>query len=231
MIVIKNLKKKYSADFTLKIDSLEILDGEKTALVGANGSGKSTLLKLVSGFTEPDEGEIIINKGEKAAYLPQSPYIFSGSVRKNILVGLGKKREKEKEYSKASLGLLLDNIGLSHFEDKSAVKLSGGEKQRMSFARMLIGSHKLLLLDEPFSAVDVDFKDTLQELLSDYCRRNETTLIMSTHIPIEAVKICDKLIIMHKGEIAEYGNCKDIIKEPKTNFGKAFLRQWRITDA
>ncbi|HOD02624.1 MAG: Sulfate/thiosulfate import ATP-binding protein CysA [Firmicutes bacterium ADurb.Bin300] len=229
MIAIKNLKKKYSADFTLKIDSLEIPAGEKIALVGANGSGKSTLLKLVSGYIEPDEGEIIFERSIDAAYLPQNPYIFSGSVRKNILVGLVKKEDKSD--SEARLKLLLDNVGLSRFDKKSAGKLSGGEMQRMVFARMLIGSHKLLLLDEPLSAVDVDFKDTLEEILSDYCRRNGTTLIMSTHTPIEAVKICDKLIIMHKGEVAEYGDCGEIIKNPKTNFGKAFLRQWRITDA
>ncbi len=229
MIEIKNLKKKYSADFSLKIDSIKISDGEKIALVGANGSGKSTLLKLVSGFIEPDEGEILFEKSVGSAYLPQNPYIFSGSVRKNILVGLSKKEDKPN--SEATLKLLLDNVGLPHFDKKSAGKLSGGEMQRMVFARMLIGSHRLLLLDEPFSAVDVDFKDTLTELLSDYCHRNGTTLIMATHTPIEAVKICDKLMILHKGEVAEYGDCEEIIRNPKTDFGKAFLRQWRITDA
>ena len=87
MIEIKNLKKKYSADFTLNIENLKIKTGERVALIGANGSGKSTLLKLISGYIKPDSGEILINT-EKMAYLPQDPYIFSMSVRKNVRIGL-----------------------------------------------------------------------------------------------------------------------------------------------
>lgn len=228
MIEIKNIKKKYSEDFTLDIRSLKIRDGEKIALVGANGSGKSTLLRLISGCIKPDRGEILIDGGG-GAYLPQNPYIFSGSIRKNIFVGLNGKDEKLDREEK--LEDILYKVGLNGFSKKSAGKLSGGEKQRMVFARMLIGSHKLLMLDEPLSAVDVDFKDELETLLSDYCQKNATTLIMATHTPAEAVVICDKLMIMHKGRAVEYGECGEIIKNPKTDFGKVFLKQWRITDA
>lgn len=224
MIEIKNLKKKYSADFTLNIENLKIKTGERVALIGANGSGKSTLLKLISGYIKPDSGEILINT-EKMAYLPQDPYIFSMSVRKNVRIGL-KDNKKQEE----NLKEILIMTGLFNLLDKNAAKLSGGEKQRMVFARMLIDKHKLLMLDEPFGAVDIDLKDSLEELLSDYCQKNKTTLIMATHTPAEAFNLCDKLIIMHKGEVIEYGQCGDIIKNPKTDFGKTFLKQWRITD-
>ncbi|NLA73314.1 MAG: ATP-binding cassette domain-containing protein [Clostridiales bacterium] len=224
MIEIKNLKKKYSADFTLNIENLKIKTGERVALIGANGSGKSTLLKLISGYIKPDSGEILINT-EKMAYLPQDPYIFSMSVRKNVRIGL-KDNKKQEE----NLKEILIMTGLFNLLDKNAAKLSGGEKQRMVFARMLIDKHNLLMLDEPFGAIDIDFKDSLEQILSDYCIANKTTLIMATHTPAEAFNLCDKLIIMHKGEVIEYGQCGDIIKNPKTDFGKTFLKQWRITD-
>ncbi len=226
MIEIKDLKKKYSADFTLNIESLKINEGERVALIGANGSGKSTLLKLITGFIKPDIGKTLINT-ESFAYLPQSPFIFSTSVRKNVCIGLKDKKNSKKE---KELKEIFNMTGLLPLLDKNAAKLSGGEKQRMVFARMLIDEHKLLMLDEPFGAVDIDLKDSLEDLLSLYCNNNKTTLIMATHTPSEAVKLCEKLIIMHKGEVVEYGQCDDIIKNPKTDFGKTFLKQWRITD-
>lgn len=224
MIEIINLKKEYSADFTLNIESLKIKKGEKVALIGANGSGKSTLLKLITGYIKADSGQIHIGT-EKTAYLPQNPYIFSASVRKNVFIGL---KNSKKVENKEDTAKLFKATALSNLLNKSATKLSGGEKQRMVFARMLIGTHKLLMLDEPLSAVDIDFKDSLENLLYDYCKNNETTLVIATHTPAEAIKLCDRLIIMHNGKVVEHGECSEIIKNPKTNFGKIFLKQWRI---
>lgn len=224
MIEIIGLRKQYSNDFLLEIKELNIDDGERVAIVGPNGSGKSTLLNIIAGVISHDSGSINI-KGE-CVFLPQSPYCFQGSVLSNVKIGLNgsaKGKDARKAASEA-----LKKTELEKFGRNKAGSLSGGETQRMMLARMLVKKHECLLLDEPLSAVDIEFCRKLERVLLDFCAQNGSTMLISTHLPVQAVNLSTKIIIMNNGRIEEYGNTRDVIQHPNTKFGKMFLEQWRI---
>lgn len=219
MIKIHNLEKKFSSDFSLKIEELEINDNERVAIIGENGSGKSTLLRLISGIIKPDNGEIEITcPKEKTGYAPQTPYIFKGSVEKNISVGL---------HGNADIDKIISCCELEALKEKNASLLSGGEKQRVCFARMLAGDYSLLMLDEPFSATDINMSERLEAELKSYCEKNETVLLFSTHTPSQALSLATKILIMNNGRIAEYSAIEKL-REPESEFGRLFVSQWKI---
>lgn len=219
MINITNLEKTFSPRFTLKIGELHINPGERVALTGPNGSGKSTLLRLAAGILKPDKGEIVLGSTcGCVGYEPQNAYAFKGTVEENIKLAAHKKADIEK---------ILRDCRLYELKDKRTNALSGGEKQRMCFARMLAGKYSLLLLDEPFSAADIETGELLAGLLAAECEKNGTTLLFATHLPAQAYAVCNKVIIMNGGEISEYSDITDL-KSPKSEFGKKFTEQWRI---
>lgn len=217
MIEINKLKKSFPSGFTLNIDGLHIEKGERVAFIGTNGSGKTTLLRILSGITKPDSGTFKIS-ADKAdvAYEPQNPYIFKGTVEKNILLGT-----KDKDVNE-----ITEQCFLTELKDKPAALLSGGEKQRMCFARMLSSPRSLLLLDEPLSAVDILTAAELEKLLVKKCEENNTTLLFSTHLPSQAIAVATKILIMNNGEIAEYSDIS-ALSSPKSEFGKLFISQWK----
>lgn len=219
MIRIENLKKRYTSDFTLDIPALSIAPGERVALIGPNGSGKSTLLRILAGVLKPEEGKIGISVPEKdTGYQPQNPYVFRGTVEKNLRLGM---RGDE------DIAALLEECELTALKDKRADRLSGGERQRLCLARMLAGNYKLLLLDEPLSAADIETGERLSLLLKRYCENTGATLVMSTHLPVQAQQIATKHLILHKGQVAEYGDAATL-SAPESEFGKRFLSQWKI---
>lgn len=219
MIDILNLEKKLSPDFSIKIGRLHIDDGERVAVIGPNGSGKSTLLKILAGLIKPDSGTVDIGASpEKTGYEPQNPYIFSGSVEYNIKLGV---------HGKADIDSLLSDCELAHLRAKRASTLSGGEKQRMCLARMLAGNYSLLLLDEPLSAADIETSAQLEKLLLTECEKNGTTLLMSTHLPRQALTLATKILIMNHGTVSEYSDSKELTN-PESEFGKRFIEQWRL---
>lgn len=223
MIKIESLKKEYPFGFTLEVDSLTINSGERVALIGPNGSGKSTLLRLLAGVLEPDSGRICRDSGGSAVYQPQSAYCFKKTVAQNIKIGLSDKTDCEKKVAE-----ILKKSELTAFAAKRADKLSGGEKQRMLLARTLVEKHSCLLLDEPLSAVDIARVGFLEDLLCEYCTANASTLIIATHLPRQAVRVANKIIIMNNGKIEESGKTEEVVRNPQTDFGKLFLKQWRL---
>lgn len=219
MIKIRELEKKLSPDFTLKIGELDIEDGERVALIGANGSGKSTLLRLLSGVLAPDRGEIHISvPREKIGYEPQNAYAFRGTVEKNIKLGVRRG---------ADPAAVMAACGLEDLKTKRSSKLSGGEKQRMCFARTMAGNYSLLLLDEPFSAVDIETSVMLERFLCSECEKNGTTLLMAAHSPSQVLSVATKVLIMNAGEVSEYSDVLRL-KEPESEFGKKFVALWRL---
>ena len=181
MIRIENLKKRYASDFTLDIPSLSIAPGERVALIGPNGSGKSTLLRILAGVLKPEESKTEISVPVKeTGYQPQQPYVFRGTAEKNLRLGM---------HGDADITALMEECELTALKDKRADRLSGGERQRLCLARMLAGNYKLLLLDEPLSAADIETGERLALLLKRYCENTGATLVMSTHLPIQAQQI------------------------------------------
>lgn len=218
MIKINGLQKKMSSDFTLTVDGLTVEDGDRVALIGPNGSGKSTLLRLIAGIIKPDSGTVEISfPRDRLGYEPQSPYIFRGTVYSNIKLGAGG----------GDLDRLITECHLGELIGKRADRLSGGEKQRMCFARMLAGGYGCLLLDEPLSAVDIDTGAELEGLLRKHCEGDGTTLLISTHIPSEALRVATKILIMNSGRVEEYADI-DSLRSPRSEFGKKFISQWSV---
>ena len=219
MIKITELEKKYSSDFTLKIDELYIDNGERVAIIGPNGSGKSTLLKLIAGIIKPDRGSIEITAPKsKTGYEPQNPFVFRGTVEKNVRLGV---HGSDNTYE------IMSACNLVNLRDKHTSKLSGGEKQRMCFARTLAGNYELLLLDEPMSSSDIETSGMLEKVLLNQCIQNGTTLLMSTHLPSQAYNIATKVLIMNNGRISDFCDVSEL-KEPKSDFGKKYIEQWRL---
>ena len=221
MIRVEGLRKKLSDGFTLEIDNLIIEDGERVALIGMNGSGKSTLLKLIAGEWAPDEGRILCDGAAATiGYQPQSPFCFRGTVEKNILLGV-------REAAVVDLDGLLADCGLTELRQKKVSSLSGGERQRMCFARMLAGSWPCLLLDEPLSAVDIKTSRGLEDVLVRRCTEQGTTLLMSTHLPAQAMSVSTKVLLMDAGRVVEYTDTADFL-HPQSEFGREFIAQWDI---
>ena len=222
MIKIIGLEKKLSPDFTLKIDELNIDDGERVAVIGPNGSGKSTLLRLIAGIIKPDSGSIEITaKKSKIGYEPQNAYAFRGTVEKNIRLGM---------HGNADIGAIMRACQLETLKDKRSSELSGGERQRMCFARMMAGNYSLLLLDEPMSAADIETSEMLGKYLNDECAKKGTTLLIATHLPSQAVSVATKVLIMNGGRVSEYSDISEL-KNPESEFGRKFIGQWSINNA
>lgn len=225
MIILENLKKYVGQRAIVDIDRLEIKKGQRIALLGANGSGKSTLLKLICGFVEADEGKVNIEDG-RLYYMPQQSYGFSGSVYKNIFMAVDKSFSKD-EKDKLTLEAL-QQFGLSDLKDKRGDRLSGGETQRLALARLMVCPRDIMLLDEPTSAMDIQGEKLTEKAIANYCKKNDTTLIMATHSPRQAIFIANRLILMHEGRVVEDTSPEELIKAPQSQWGKVFIEHQRF---
>ncbi|MCR4615139.1 MAG: ABC transporter ATP-binding protein [Clostridiales bacterium] len=217
MIKINGLEKNFSS-FSLKIDELYIEEGERVAVIGPNGSGKSTLLRLIAGIIKPDSGIVKIKENSTVGYEPQTPYCFKCNAEKNIRLGADQNEDIQQ---------IMERCMLSDLKDKPPSKLSGGEKQRMCFARMIAGKYDLLLLDEPMSAADIETTRALEEYLVEVCENGNKTLLISTHLPRQVLNVATKVLILNNGEVSEYCGVSDL-KAPKSEFGRKFIDQWRL---
>ena len=223
MIEIKRLTKKYGERTVLNIDSLKIKKGETVVVVGPNGSGKSTLLKILSGVLPKGEGEYTV--GGSVFYLPQQSVPFRKTVRKNLLFCLKNSEDKEKRTDE-----ILSLLSLTDFADKKASGLSGGECQRLALGRVLINECDFLLLDEPSSAADIEGTEIIENAIREYKKKTGCGIIMTTHTPGQAKRLADRIIILHKGEIAEEGSPGELLASPKSLWGKKFIDFWKFEE-
>ncbi len=222
MVKIRNLKKTYGDRTVLDIESLQVKKGEILAIVGANGSGKSTLLKILAGVMKSDEGETEIDG--RMLYLPQQCIPFRKTVKGNIMLCLkGEKAEKERVCNE-----LLQRLALSELKDKKAQNLSGGECQRLCLARVLANESDVLILDEPSSAADIEGAEIIEAAIRNYQKQTGCTVIMTTHSPRQARDMADRIVILHKGKIAEQGSPLELLNNPHSEWGKKFIDSWKI---
>jgi NitT/TauT family transport system ATP-binding protein len=193
---------------TLQNINLDIKNGEKIALIGRSGCGKSTLLQMIAGLLIPSDGAIRINghtvnkPSAKWNMMFQKPSLYPWmSVRENAALGLvfaGTYKEKYQDVEN-----LLEMVGLTEHKDKNVQQLSGGQQQRVALARSLATDPEIILLDEPFSALDAFTRTSLQNEVSIICDQQNITMIMVTHDIEEAIAMADRVIIMshNPGEI------------------------------
>ena len=225
MIEIMGIKKRFDARFALDIPLLKIAQGERVALIGPNGSGKSTLIRLLAGTLKADEGAISFSELDRKdiAYLPQKPYAFDLSVEQNLMLaldGLPNQRNLAQE--------VLERAGLLHLRKARGNRLSGGEMQRLSLARVIARPHALLLLDEPTASADIQAVERMERLLMDYAAENNCTLLFSSHAPSQALRLSTRTIVLTDGCIVEDGETGQVLHDPQEPATKLFLQHWRI---
>jgi len=225
MIELSGIKKEYSGRCVLDIKAAKFERGKRYALLGTNGSGKSTLIKILAGTVIPTEGEIKSEiSGKKAiGYLPQKPYGFSFSVLRNVMMAIDDCPER-RELAEAAIKA----VGMGELVKADASKLSGGETQRVAFARIISIHRDLLILDEPTAATDILGIDQLEDALHGYFKDNGCAVVFATHSPAQAMRLADDVIFLHNGTIAEQGDAKQVLNDPKSEEVRAFLKYWRL---
>jgi len=225
MIGMSDVKKEYSGRCVLDVKELNFQKNKRYALLGTNGSGKSTLLKILTGIIKPTGGMVRsdVTGIKSIGYLPQKPYGFSFSVLRNVMMAIDDCPERE-EIAKAAI----DAVGMSAFLKADASKLSGGETQRVAFARVLCIHRELLILDEPTAAADLMGIDLLEAALLQYFDKNECTVIFATHSPAQAMRLADEVIFLHQGKIHEHGETKHVLTDPQSDEARFFLDHWKI---
>ncbi len=229
MLEIRNLNKRLKS-FTLNNISLFVKQGEYHVLLGPSGSGKTLLLNIIAGFIKQDSGEILYNSIEiskfspgnrKISYLLQDLALFPHlTVYENVAFPLKIKKIDKKQIDEKVLKYL-EFTEILNLRDRSINKLSGGEKQRVALARNLITETKLLLLDEPFSAIDSQLKLSLKKLLK---KISETgiTIIHVTHNIEETYNLADKISVIENGYIIQSDKLENIVEKPKNKFIASF---------
>ena len=211
---------------------LKVAKGEIVALLGPSGAGKSTLLSLVAGFLKPDSGELYIDGSRIERQLPaerplsilfQDHNLFPHlTVFENIGLGLDPGLKLSQE-DKENIIVAASRVGLQKYLDRLPEQLSGGQKQRVALARCLIRQRPLLLLDEPFSALDPALRQDMLKLVKSLAREQQTTVLMVTHSPEDALKIADKCAFIVDGKIRVFGEAKPLLTEPEDDALKRYL--------
>lgn len=209
-----------------------IKEGKLVGLLGPSGSGKTTILRMIAGLETPDDGDIFIDgvrvndvePGKRGiGFVFQNYALFRHmNVFENIAFGLRVKKEGEEEIKKR-VTELIELIGLKGLEKRYPRELSGGQKQRVAFARALAPRPKLLLLDEPFAAVDAKVRKELRTWLKEMINTLKITSIFVTHDQDEAVEVADEIIVTNQGQIEQKGSPVEIYKNPRTPFVAQFI--------
>ena len=239
LIQFKNIVKKFDGQLVLKGINLDIYENEFVTLLGPSGCGKTTLLRILGGFLQADEGEVIFD-GEEISNLP--PYkrdlntVFQKyalfphmNVFDNVAFGLKIKKEpKDIIYQKVMRMLRL--VGLEDFSKRAVHEMSGGQQQRVAIARALVNEPKVLLLDEPLGALDAKLRKGMQRELKKIQKEVGITFIFVTHDQEEALTMSDKIVIMKDGNIQQIGSPTDIYNEPVNRYVANFIGESNIVD-
>lgn len=231
MIEYKHVALSYGDKSVLKEVNLQIADGEFMVLVGPSGSGKTTMLKMINRLLEPTDGNIFMdgqrikdyNERElrlSTGYVLQQIALFPNlTVAENIALIPEMKGWPKAEIAEKT-ALLLDKVGLpmEEYGHRRPSDLSGGEQQRVGIVRAMIGQPKILLMDEPFSALDAISRKQLQALTKDLHREFGMTTIFVTHDTDEALRLGDRIAVLEKGRICQVADPETILKAPATDF-------------
>jgi sulfate/thiosulfate transport system ATP-binding protein len=232
VITVHDLSKRYGDFAALDDVSLEIPDGELTALLGPSGSGKSTLLRVVAGLEVPDEGRVEI-AGRDATHVPpqrrEIGFVFQHyaafkhmTVRDNVAFGL-KIRKRPKAEIEAKVSELLRIVGLDGFQRRYPAQLSGGQRQRMALARALAVEPRVLLLDEPFGALDAKVRAELRTWLRRLHEEVHVTTVLVTHDQEEAMEVADRIAVLDAGRVQQVGAPRELYETPANPFVMGFL--------
>jgi putrescine transport system ATP-binding protein len=241
-LVIENVVKRYAAATATAVDgvSLEIEAGEFFALLGPSGCGKTTLLRLLAGFEAPDKGRILIGGQDMASVPPyarptnmmfQSYALFPHmTVAENVGFGLKQDKRPRTEIAER-VAAMLDLVQLGPLGQRKPGQLSGGEKQRVALARALVKEPKLLLLDEPLTALDRKLREETRFELVRIQQRVGITFLLVTHDQEEAMSMAGRIAVMERGRIAQLGPPAEVYEHPDNRFVAGFLGAVNLLEA
>jgi sulfate transport system ATP-binding protein len=232
MIRATNVSKNFGNFAALRDVSVDIPSGALTALLGPSGGGKSTLLRIIAGLETPDSGTIEIEGEDSTKLSPQRRnvgFVFQHyaafkhmTVFGNVAFGL-EIRKRPKAQIKARVDELLELVHLEQFAHRYPAQLSGGQRQRMALARALAVEPKVLLLDEPFGALDAQVRKELRSWLRRLHDEVHVTTVFVTHDQEEAMEVADEIVVMAGGEVQQVGSPDDLYERPSSEFVMSFL--------
>jgi sulfate transport system ATP-binding protein len=231
-IVVDSVSKRFGDFVALADVSLEVRDGSLTALLGPSGGGKSTLLRVIAGLEQPDGGRVMI-AGEDATPKPPQRrnvgFVFQHyaafkhmTVRKNVAFGLTI-RKRPKDEIEGRVNELLKLVHLEGFADRYPAQLSGGQRQRMALARALAVQPRVLLLDEPFGALDATVRKELRAWLRRLHDEVHVTTVFVTHDQEEAMEVAEQIVVLSDGRIEQVGSPRDLYERPANEFVMRFI--------
>ena len=231
-IVLEQITKRFGNQWVVDNVSLEVTDKELFVLLGSSGSGKSTILRMIAGLSHPSAGRILLHGRDVTALSPQergTGFVFQNysifrhmSVAENIEFGLRIRKVPRKE-RKRQREELLDLVGLAGLGRRYAHQLSGGQQQRVALARALVYEPNVLLLDEPFGALDVKIRAQLRRSLKEIQQRLGVTTILVTHDQEEAFELADRIGVLERGRLLEVGAGESLYAKPSSLFAATFL--------
>ncbi|MFL5960734.1 MAG: sulfate/molybdate ABC transporter ATP-binding protein [Gaiellaceae bacterium] len=231
-IEIRNVTKRFAAFTALDDVSLEIETGSLTAVLGPSGSGKSTLLRIVAGLERPDSGEIRLSGEDATGLAPQRRdvgFVFQHyaafkhlTVRDNVAFALTI-RKRPKQEIRDRVDELLELVQLQGFADRYPSRLSGGQRQRMALARALAAKPQVLLLDEPFGALDARVRAELRDWLRRLHEEMHVTTVLVTHDQEEAMEVSDRVAVLNHGQLEQVGSPAELYDRPASEFVLRFL--------
>ncbi|MET0602516.1 MAG: sulfate ABC transporter ATP-binding protein [Baekduia sp.] len=232
MISVSSVSKHYGDFAALHDVSVEIQPGSLTALLGPSGSGKSTLLRVIAGLEVPDEGTVVLEDRDVTGLPPQKRdigFVFQHyaafkhmTVRDNVAFGL-KVRKRPKAEITSKVDELLGIVGLSGYQERYPSQLSGGQRQRMALARALAVEPKVLLLDEPFGALDANVRAELRAWLRRLHDEVHVTTVLVTHDQEEAMELADSIVVLNAGKVEQVGAPRELYDTPANEFVMGFL--------
>ncbi|MEU4322981.1 sulfate/molybdate ABC transporter ATP-binding protein [Nocardia fluminea] len=232
MITVTNARKNYGSFAALDDVTIDIPAGQLTALLGPSGSGKSTLLRSIAGLESLDSGVVVIAGNDVTHVAPQKRdigFVFQHyaafkhmTVRDNVAFGLTIRKRPKKEIDKR-VDELLGIVGLDGFQHRYPAQLSGGQRQRMALARALAVDPQVLLLDEPFGALDAKVRTDLRKWLRRLHDEVHVTTVLVTHDQEEALDVADRIAVMNKGRIEQVGSPEEVYDRPANEFVMSFL--------
>jgi sulfate transport system ATP-binding protein len=232
MITVTDARKRYGDFAALDDVSLAIPDGSLTALLGPSGSGKSTLLRVIAGLETPDSGSVEIDGTDVTDVVPQRRnigFVFQHyaafkhmTVRGNVAFGMTIRKRPKAEID-ARVDELLGIVGLAGFQKRYPSQLSGGQRQRMALARALAVEPRVLLLDEPFGALDAKVRAELRSWLRRLHDEVHVTTVLVTHDQEEAMDVADNIAVLNEGRIEQVGTPLELYEQPANDFVMSFL--------
>ena len=231
-IRVEHLTKRFGSFVAVDDITFDAAEGKITALLGPSGSGKSTVLRMIAGLETPTEGRVWIEDDEttfKSVQERRVGFVFQHyalfrhmSVEQNVSFGLTVRKEGKVEQAKR-VDELLKLVQLMPFRDRYPDQLSGGQRQRVALARALAPRPRVLLLDEPFGALDARVRQDLRHWLDDLHRELGVTSLLVTHDQDEALELAHEVVVMHEGRIEQMGTPTQIYNEPETAFVAGFV--------